>query len=181
MAPRSGELPGPWPNLLRRSDVAHPTCSIRGCNHLRYRVQTGWCQMHYQRWYRNGDPHVMKKPHGSLMDRLWAKVLRGPDCWEWQAAVSSPQWPYGVIQRGTRGEGHVLAHRAVWENLHGPIPELMEVCHHCDNPRCVRPDHLFLGTSSDNKRDMHAKGRAPRHMRPGYKRHLAVINTRNDK
>lgn len=64
---------------------------------------------------------------------------------------------YGRIYR--KGASPVLVHRVAWERVHGPIPAGLKVCHRCDTPSCVNPDHLFLGTQRDNLRDMYAKGR----------------------
>lgn len=52
-----------------------------------------------------------------------------------------------------------MAHRVAWELSFGPVPAGLFVCHHCDNPRCVRPDHLFVGTHDANMRDRDRKGR----------------------
>ena len=54
----------------------------------------------------------------------------------------------------------MFAYRVAWELIHGPIPAGLLICHHCDNPQCVRPDHLFLGTHKDNQQDKVKKGRA---------------------
>jgi len=75
-------------------------------------------------------------------------------CWEW--ARSRAPNGYGRLKIGTRT---VYAHRAAWTLHFGPIPPGLFVCHRCDNPPCVRPDHLFLGTSADNVRDSIEKGR----------------------
>jgi|AntAceMinimDraft_17_1070374.scaffolds.fasta_scaffold31345_6 hypothetical protein len=99
-----------------------------------------------------------------LVDRFWDKVdKRGLDeCWPWTGSHNTSG--YGEINRGLRGKGNILAHRASWEIHNGPIPEGkgwhgMCVLHHCDNPECVNPAHLFLGTQADNMRDMHVKNR----------------------
>jgi len=101
-------------------------------------------------------------------DRFWAKVNKDgpipahrPDlgpCWIWTAASSGGKWKYGTI--GVDGsERNEPAHRVSWRIHNGPVPEGMKVLHRCDNPSCVRPDHLFLGTLKDNTQDMIAKER----------------------
>lgn len=79
-------------------------------------------------------------------------------CWVWRGAKTGHG--YGVV--GWREDGRrrqTTAHRYVWQQIHGPIPQGIVVCHRCDNPPCVRPDHLFLGTQRENLEDMTRKGR----------------------
>jgi hypothetical protein len=81
-------------------------------------------------------------------------------CWVWTGKSRTSVGGYGLIGKGGR-TGQMVAHRASWELHVGPIPDGMSVLHHCDNPPCVRPEHLFLGTRSDNMRDMQEKHRHP--------------------
>lgn len=80
-------------------------------------------------------------------------------CWEWAGS----KWKgYGRMIIGSRTDGtrrSVSAHRVSYELKYGEIPHGMEVCHKCDNPCCINPDHLFIGTKQDNASDRDAKGR----------------------
>lgn len=91
-----------------------------------------------------------------VVDRFWSKVERTDGCWLWLAFKDKNG--YGQIGTGTKSS-HAYAHRISYEIEFGEIPAGMHVLHKCDNPTCVRPDHLFLGTHVDNMADMTAKGR----------------------
>jgi DNA modification methylase len=91
-----------------------------------------------------------------LENRFWAKVIKADACWEWKGKKQNKG--YGRILIDGK---EISAHRISWEIHFGPIPEGLMVCHHCDNPGCVRPDHLFLGTMQDNWQDSSDKGRNP--------------------
>lgn len=91
-----------------------------------------------------------------IAERLWIRAIRtDTGCLEWQGARNRKG--YGVIQIGVRKQG--FAHRVAYEEAIGPIPAGKLVCHRCDNPRCIEPDHLFTGDATDNLRDASRKGR----------------------
>ena len=90
-----------------------------------------------------------------LKKRFLAKIKKSSECWGW------------IGNRNSKGYGQIkldgvqtLAHRVSWQLFKGNIPEKMCVCHKCDNPSCVNPVHLFLGTTKDNMQDMIQKGRS---------------------
>lgn len=85
---------------------------------------------------------------------FWRRVRKGRGCWTFR--TTDPSSGYGRIFASKR---YHKAHRVSWELKHGPIPNGLHVLHRCDNPPCVRPDHLFLGNQKANWDDMMAKGR----------------------
>lgn len=75
-------------------------------------------------------------------------------CWQWTGPTN---WGgYGIIYHERRTQ---VAHRVMWKIIHGPIPPGIQVLHRCDNPACINPSHLWLGSNRDNVSDRHAKGR----------------------
>lgn len=91
------------------------------------------------------------------MHSFWDKVDKSGECWEWIG--NKLESGYGRIGYKRK---RILAHRFAWELVNGQIPNSLLVCHSCDNPGCVKPNHLFIGTQTDNMRDMMKKNRHAR-------------------
>lgn len=88
--------------------------------------------------------------------KFWSSVTHVGECWEWKL---TRMWKgYGQTTIGGKVR---RAHRVAWELTHGKIPKGLHVLHRCDNPACIRPEHLFLGTAKENQQDCVAKGRKP--------------------
>lgn len=104
-------------------------------------------------------PHVTVPGRGAvfgsvpLETRFWAKVVKSETCWNWRGATNRGRASINI--GGTPKNAAVVS----WEMAVGAVPSGMVICHKCDNPRCVRPDHLFLGTQRDNIHDAISKGR----------------------
>lgn len=88
-------------------------------------------------------------------ERFWQKLDRQGSCWLWNGSRNADG--YGRLKQQAKW---VRAHRFAYRLVHGPLPDGLLVCHRCDVRNCCNPDHLFLGTSRDNNRDMIEKGRA---------------------
>lgn len=110
--------------------------------------------------------------------RFWAKVSKGAEdeCWEWQAYRNMQRGGYGVLM-DSRTRKPVLAHRVSYAIEHGATPSDLMVLHSCDNPPCVNPKHLSLGTNQDNMQDAWVKGRLPlpKNAPKGETHHSAVL------
>lgn len=133
-------------------------CSVVGCG--RKHRTGGYCDMHAQRMRHTRTVDDGPKAPGTLADRFWRHVdVRSKNqCWEWTGATRS-KIGYGHIQEGGKGSRTVSAHRVSYVLHYGQIPNGLIVMHKCDNPGCVNPEHLMLGTHKANIHDMIRKGR----------------------
>jgi hypothetical protein len=139
-------------------------CSVDGCD--RKVLSRGYCNAHYIRWRTTGDvqAHTPLQITGSKAKappevRFWRNVAKrgAGDCWIFGVGGYRR---YRTFSLGAKADGTIGAHKFSYELHNGQVPEGMVVMHSCDNPTCVNPAHLVLGTYLANMQDMHAKGRA---------------------
>ena len=130
-------------------------CFIENCEDQV--VAKGMCNRHYLRHKRSGTTKDNGNSHASLSVRFFRKVDKTETCWVWTGNTSRNG--YGSIQSGGKGSATLSAHRLSYEMHKGQIPNGYVVMHSCDNPSCVNPDHLSVGTFKENTADMIVKGR----------------------
>lgn len=134
-------------------------CLTKGCEAKP--VKRGMCDRHYRSALKKGGIQRARVFGGTVKDRLLfhSKYISDTGCREWIGSVHQATG-YGNI---TINGSTVSTHRASWETANGPIPSGMHILHKCDNPSCINPEHLFLGTNAQNVADMDTKGRRVAH------------------
>ena len=141
--------------------VQQRRCSVEGCAGGGF--CRGYCSNHYNRWKTHGDPNITRLPRVSfsrpeeLKASLRSRVsITKRGCWEWQ--LCRDEKGYGTVSVDGKPYG---AHR-VSATVHSgfDINSPFLICHSCDYPPCINPDHLFPGTGADNSADMVAKKRS---------------------
>lgn len=118
-------------------------CAIDGCK--KRHIARGWCQMHYQRWKKHGNPLGGRTQYRDPEAAFAARTERRGECLEWTGTRTSSG--YGTLRSGGK---YVVAHRYSWERVNGPIPDGKDIDHTCWNRACVEPAHLRLATHAEN-------------------------------
>lgn len=140
----------------------NPTCIIDGCD--RPVLARNWCNSHYNRWYRHGDPLAGRVAMGVPLATLrkWVSTRDRSQCWPWPYGQNGVG--YGVV----KFEGRYIVATQVALTLDGrPAPDpALHALHACDNPPCVNPAHLEWGTPSENMQQCHSRGRWTREDAP---------------
>lgn len=113
---------------------------------------------------KRGDFALMTPSAFEIAERFWKHVRKTEGCWEWIGQIQSKGygWMELNLKRDEAGKERrlrVRAHRMSWQLHKGNIPDEVKVLHTCDNRKCIRPEHLFLGTDKSNYEDAIAKGR----------------------
>jgi len=137
-------------------------CCIKGCDEPS--VALGLCNLHWRRNKRFGSPVATKNHAGMFLGKpaperfaMQHKVDAG-GCWIWTGGTDADG--YGAFRGEAAGQQFLRAHRWSWAHHNNQrVPPGAHICHTCDNPRCVNPEHLFLGDPLANMRDKVAKGR----------------------
>jgi hypothetical protein len=133
-------------------------CIVEGCNKNKYHSKY-YCSMHYRRLKFTGTLEPGKRSPAPLIERFWRSVDKksNDECWQWIASINNKK--YGILGAGGKGGKSLFAHRYSYELHNGKIPDGMFVMHKCDNPSCVNPNHLLVGTPKDNTQDALSKNR----------------------
>ncbi len=142
---------------MKRKTVNTPGSGMPPCAKRIVRVPSNRSWDHQFTQLRERLHSMPRWPDKTLSQRFWEKVNVGlPDlCWEWMAMCM----PQGYGRFTVNAETRTPAHRIAYQLSIGPIPEGYDVCHHCDNPPCCNPAHLFSGTRHENMIDAFKKGR----------------------
>ncbi len=143
---------GRFVNKLNKH-IHSSTCTVDDCNN-KY-LTKGFCDKHYRQFKRHGKIYKSAKELSTIqrfISKITVNQING--CHEWTDTLNS--WGYGTFRVKDK---KIFSHRFSYEYYVHKIPHGMLVCHSCDNPKCVNPKHLWIGTHADNMKDMVSKGR----------------------